>query len=188
MENNEQKHLALIAEMINTARQEFSDRTFIYLLWGWAVCVASLGEFLLIQMKFDGHAIVWVLMPLAAVLQVVLMSRQKKKEQVKTHVDKVMRYVWTAIGVSLAIVLFSGNILQSGTYPVLIMLYGIGTFISGGLMNLKPMMAGAICCWVIAFVAFHLRFEHQLLMLALSVMVSYIIPGHILKSRFRKNV
>jgi hypothetical protein len=189
MENKEQQHIELIAEMINTARQEFNDRSFIYLIWGWAVCIASLGEYTLMKMGSQYHAIFWaVLMPLAAIVQMVILARKKKKEQVKSHVDKMSKYLWTAVGISLLLVLFSANNLQLNTYPVLILLYGIGTFVSGGLMDLKPMIAGGICCWVIGFIAFYMKFEYQLLMLALSVIVSYIIPGYILKKRFRKNV
>lgn len=189
MENNEKQHLELIADMINTARKEFSDDSFIYLVWGWAVCIASIAQFVLLHMKSEYNALAWaILMPLAAIVQIVGLARQKKKERVKTHVDKVLGYVWMSVGISLGIVLFSQNTLQFNTYPVLIILYGIGTFISGGLMDLKVMKAGAICCWVIGAVEFYTKFEYQLLLLALSVILSYIIPGYILKNRFRQNV
>jgi hypothetical protein len=189
MENNEKQHLELIAEMINTARREFNDSSFIYLLWGWAICIASVSEFILVQMKNEYHYIGWVvLMPLTAIVQMVIMAKRKKTERVKTHVDKVSGYLWTAIGVSLGVVLFSQNNLQLNTYPILILLYGIGTFVSGGLMGLKPMIAGGVCCWVLAFIAFYMKFEYQLLILALSIIVSYIIPGYLLKNRFRQNV
>jgi hypothetical protein len=189
MENNEKQHLELIAGMINTARSQFNDRSFIYLTWGWAVCIASLGQYTLIKMNYQYNWLVWaVLMPLAAIVQLVLLYRKKRTENVKTHLDKVSKYLWAAISISLGLVLISSNNLQLGTYPVLIILYGIGTFVSGGMIDLKPMMAGGVCCWVIGFVAFYMNFEYQLLLLSLSVIVSYIIPGYILKSRFRKNV
>lgn len=188
MENNEKQHLALIADMINIARKEFSDDSFIYLLWGWTVCLAALAEYALIQMGKSYHAIVWLLMPVAAIAQVVFLFTRQKKERVKTHMDKILGFVWTAVGVGIALVLFSQNALRTNTFPALILLYGIGTFISGGIMKLKPMMIGAICCWIIAAVAFQVKFEYQLLLLSLSVLLSYIIPGHMLKNRFSKNV
>jgi hypothetical protein len=188
MENNEQQ-LQLIAEMINTARKEFNDSSYIFLVWGWAVCTASLAQYIMIRMNIEFNYLAWaILMPLAAVVQVAGQARQKKKERVKTHVDKILGYLWTAVVVSLLLVLFSANNLKLNTYPVIIFLYGIGTFISGGILNLKPMVAGGICCWVIGFAAFYLKFEYQLLLLAFSVIVSYIIPGYILKNRYRQNV
>lgn len=189
MESNEQQQLALIAEMIGTARKEFSDNSFIYLLWGWSVCVASLSEFVLIQMGKEYHAIVWaIFIPLALIGQVVFLVRQKKRERVKSHLDKVMGYVWTAVGSCIALVLLSGNKMQLSAYPMLIMLYGIGTFISGGLMKLKAMVLGGMSCWVIAAATFYVSFEYQLLLLSLSLILAYIIPGHILKNRFRQHV
>ena len=189
MEHNEQQQLALISEMISTARKEFSDNSTIYLIWGWAVCIASLAEFALIQMGKDYHGIVWLIfIPLALIAQIVFMVRQKKTERVKSHLDKMIGYVWIAVGVSMFVVLSSQNIMQLSTYPVLILLYGIGTFISGSMMKLKPMQAGAIGCWVIGLVTFHAPFEYQLLLLSLSLILSYIIPGHILKNRIRQNV
>ena len=188
MENTHQQQLELISEMINSAKKEFNDDSFIYLLWGWAVCIAALAEYALMQMNFTYHYIVWISMPVVAVVQMVVMSSRKKKEKVKSHIDEVLGYVWMAVGISIAAVLFSQGSLQNNTYPVLILLYGIGTFISGGIMKLKPMMAGAACCWAIGFAAFFVSFEYQLLLLSLSVIVSYIIPGHMLKNRFKKNV
>jgi hypothetical protein len=186
MENTEQQ-LALISQMISTARKQFTDNSFIYLLWGWAVALAALAEFALMEAKFGNHAIVWlVAIPVALVGQVVFLSRRKKKEQAVSHMDKVMGYIWVAVGASMAVVLSSQGVMQMSTYPALILLYGIGTFISGALMNLKPMQVGAVCCWIISAVAFHVTFEYQLLLLSLSLILSYIIPGHILQNRFRK--
>ena len=188
MENNEKDHLALISEMINIARKEFDDDSWIYLLWGWAVCLASLAEYALLMMGNKYHSIVWLLMPVAAIVQLVVSFRKKKTVRVKTHMDKVIGYVWISFGVCLVVVLFSQFVMRESTFPVLILLCGIGTFISGGIMNLIPMKVGGICCWVIGLVAFHVTFEYQLLLLSLSLILSYIIPGHLLKNRFKNNV
>lgn len=188
MENTEKQQLELITEMIHIARKEFSDNSFIYLLWGWSVCLASLSEFLLIQLGKGWHFAVWLIIPVVATVQIVTSMRAKKKEKVKSHMDRIIGYVWIAVGISLGVVLISQNFMQLNTYPVLILLYGIGTFISGGIMRLKPMMFGAACCWAIGLVAFHTTFEYQLLLLSLSLILSYIIPGHMLQNRFRKNV
>ena len=188
MENTHEQQLELISEMIDSARKEFSDDSFIYLLWGWAVCLAALGEYVLMQINYPHHYIVWISMPVVAVIQIFFLSARKKNEKVKSHMDRILGYVWMAVGINIAAVLFSQHSLQNNTYPVLILLYGIGTFISGGIMRHKPMMMGAACCWAIGFAAFFFAFEYQLLLLSLSVIVSYIIPGHMLKNRFRKNV
>jgi hypothetical protein len=189
MEYNEQQQLDLISEMIKSARQEFSDDSFIYLLWGWTVCIASLTEFIMIRMGNDMHGMVWlVFIPVAIIAQIIFLVRQKKREKIRSHIDKTIGYVWMAVGISMFVILGSMNILQAMTYPVLILLYGIGTYISGSMMRLKVMQAGAICCWIISAVSFYASFEYQLLLLSLSLILSYIIPGHMLKNRFKQNV
>jgi hypothetical protein len=188
MENTEKQHLELIAEMISSARKEFSDDSYIYLLWGWAVCIAAITQYVLVQMHSNYNGLAWLLMPLAAIVQLVASFIKKRKERVRSHMDKVIGYVWIAFGICLVIVLFSQDVMQLSTLPVLMLLYGIGTFISGGIMRHKPMIAGAICCWVLGAISFRLAKEQQLLLLALSVVLSYIIPGHMLQNRFKKNV
>lgn len=188
MENNEKQHLALITEMINIARKEYSDDSFIFLLWGWSICLASLAEYALLKTGSVYHAAVWFVLIPVVIVQIVYSARQKKQEKVKTHMDRVIGYVWISVGVSMGVVLSSQTVSPMSVYPFLILLYGIGTFISGGILDLKPMKTGAICCWAIALVAFHAPFEYQLLLLSLSLLLSYIIPGHLLQNRFRKNV
>jgi hypothetical protein len=131
---------------------------------------------------------VWLALPVVAVVQVVLQISQRKKAKVNTQLDKIIGYVWLADGICMGIVIVSGNVMQASAYPTLMMLYGIGTFISGSIMNFKPMQFGAVICWALAIVTFHVSFEYQSLLLPLGVIVAYIIPGHLLRKRFRENV
>lgn len=189
MENIEKQNLELIAQMIKTARNEYQDDSDIYLIWGWAVSLACIAQYLLLRMGKDGSGIVWlVALPAAFVMQAIVYFTKKRKEKVKTHNDKIIGYVWIAVGICIGIVLSSAGKLQESTSPILIMLYGVGTFVSGGIMRFRPMILGALCCWVISFISFWVNVENQLLLLPLSLMLSYIIPGHLLKNHLRKNV
>jgi hypothetical protein len=66
-------------------------------------------------------------------------------------------------------------------FPFFIMLYGLGTFVSGKLLQFTPLVIGAIVAWVLAIVAAYLPNEYQLLCGAGAIMVSYIIPAHLLR-------
>ena len=68
MENNEKDHLVLIADMITVARREFNDRSYIYLLWGWAVCLCALTEYALLKMGKEYHPVVWLALPFVSIL------------------------------------------------------------------------------------------------------------------------
>jgi hypothetical protein len=190
MESTPKQHLDLIAEMIQTARREYNDSSNIYLLWGWVVSIASILQFILIQMHHDSISwIGWaVLIPFALIAQVVMMIKMRGREKVQTHIDTIMGYLWTAFGVSLAIVLFSQGKLQESTFPMVLMLYGIGTFVSGGAIQFRALIIGGIFCWVFAIGCYFVHMEYQLLLLALAVIAAYIIPGYLLKIRYKKNV
>jgi len=190
MENTEKQQLELITEMIQTARTQFNDDSNIYLLWGWVVSIASLSQFIMIQIHYANlSGWPWViLVPTALIVQIVMMVNMKKKEKVKTYPEKIMGYLWTAFGISLGIVLFSQSRLQENTLSMVLMLYGIGTFVSGGAIKLRAMVIGGICCWILAIACFFVKVEYQLLLLALAVIAAYIIPGYLLKMRHKKNV
>ena len=41
--------LAIIESMINKAKNQFSENGHLYLLWGWAVFVCSIAQFILMN-------------------------------------------------------------------------------------------------------------------------------------------
>ncbi len=186
MELNEQKSLQLIEDMIKKAKDQYSDNGFLYLLWGWLVLLASLSHYFLLQSEADKPYLAWLLMPLGGVISAVYAMQAQKKSYHKTYTDDVMKYTWMAFLFTLGIVLFSMNKLQEYTYPMVILLYGIPTFISGGVLKFKPLIIGGSLCWILSILSMFQPFEYQLLLLAASVLSAYIIPGHLLRNQYLK--
>ena len=130
-------------------------------------------------------------MPLGGIVACVYGFTKRKKDlnRVKTFVDRAMAYVWIAFGVSLLIVLASGTKIGfEKIYPFILLIYGVGTFITGGIIKMKLLIFGGICCWVLSIIAFYVTFDVQLLLLAASIVIAYIVPGHVLNSNYRKDV
>ena len=123
-------------------------------------------------------------MTLGGIITMVYTARQKKKMRVKTHLDTFLGYLWTAFGVALFFVLaYMSKIGIEAAYPLILVVYGIGTFTSGGALQFKPLIIGGICCWILAVISAFVGFQVQLLLLSLAIVVSYIIPGHLLQAR-----
>jgi len=192
MENHEktlteQESLLLIGQMIQQARESVQENGFIFLLWGWLVLAASLTNYVLLYaFGYEHHYLPWpVLMTLGGLVSMIYARRQSKNESgVKTHLGTFMKYLWIAFGVSLAFVLlYMSKIGIEAGYPLILLIYGIGTFVTGGALNFRPLVIGGICCWILAVLATFFDFQVQLLLLSLAIVVSYIIPGHLLKSR-----
>jgi membrane protein implicated in regulation of membrane protease activity len=72
------------------------------------------------------------------------------------------------------------NIGPEGAYPIIMFLYGLGTFVSGGILKFRPLVWGAVGAWATGIAALFVTFQHQLILLAISVLVSYLIPGYLL--------
>ena len=69
---------------------------------------------------------------------------------------------------------------------MLMMIYGIWLFVSGGTLEFRPLIIGGILNWGLALISFYLDFEYQLLALAAAVLLGYIVPGYMLRSRYNK--
>ncbi|MBV9987446.1 MAG: hypothetical protein JO301_07195 [Chitinophagaceae bacterium] len=195
METNEkelstQESLQLIQSMINKTKNVVADDSFYFLLWGWLVFSCCLVQFYLkVYLEFPQHYYVWWLMPVGGIVSGIYGARQAKKIHVKSFVDESLDYLWIALGLSF-IVLVTVNILSGRAWDTAftyyIVLYAIGTFITGKLLRFKPLVIGGLSNFVIAIVSIKFRYEYQLLLGALAILTSYIIPGHLLRIRYLK--
>lgn len=181
---DEKESLRIISEMIETAKAEVRDDGFLSLLWGWLTFAASLIHYAMLSLSPKESYWPWlILMPSGAVITIVYLIRESKRSRVKTKIGDFLGAVWTAFSVALLLVLvFMSKLGPNNTYPIIIILYGIGTFLSGKLLSFKPLVIGGVLCWVIAGVSLFAEPSYRILLLALSLLISYIIPGHILKS------
>jgi hypothetical protein len=190
-------NIKIIEDMLYTAKKEVKDNGAFFLLWGWLVFVAAIGQSaihwlggdhqsfrIFSGLKVEMAGITWaVLMPLGAVLSIIVSRKQQKQERVRTWFDDVMKYLWISFGVVLFIILFAMGYLQVNLFPLIIALYGLGLFVTGGVLKFRPLIFGGIICWILAFVSLFLTGEYITLCLALSVLIGYIIPGYILQKQ-----
>ena len=55
-----EQSLELIGSMINKAKNKFGENGHLYLLWGWAILICSLAQFILFRyVKWEYHYMVW---------------------------------------------------------------------------------------------------------------------------------
>lgn len=180
--------LRLIQNMIQEAKQDLSDNSFDLLLWGWLVLVAALTHYGLLQIGYSKPWLAWpVLMGLGTVAAFVNGARRSRRERVRTALGDFMVYLWGGFGV-LMIMLIGVGIVSGWrlAYPLIIALYGLGTFATGGALRFRPLIWGGAVCWLLATVAFRAAFDTQLLLVAAAVLVAYVIPGHMLKNQYNR--
>lgn len=178
----------LIQEMITTAKKDVHNGSFYYLLWGWLVLIASLGHYMLeVVVGYPHPYVVWLLMLVGIGATIYKATRQARHQKVKTYLERFITHFWLAIFIAIMIML-AGAAFKTGydvAYPNIILIYGVGMFVSGAVFRFKPLVIGGIGSWIIAIVSFFVSFDIQLLLMALATLIGYLIPGYILKASFR---
>jgi hypothetical protein len=182
--------LELIQSMINKAKNHFSENGALYLLWGWVVLVCSLGQFILQVLKYEKPYLVWMLTWLVVLYMIFYLRRRVRLRNVKTYTDDILGYVWNTFAVMLFISFFIIFRFVPEPYRyvniIILLIYGMPTFLSGRILKFKPLVIGGICCWIMAILSGFAEYRYHPLFISAAVIIAWIIPGYILKSRYNQ--
>lgn len=182
---SEKQSLQIIEGMITSTRKDIADNGAFYLLWGYAVFVAALTHYYLFSINYELHFLPWpIIMPLAGVGSFIIGARMEKKVKMKTQLDVISQYVWAACfgGIALSIG-FMNKIGFENFQALIVIFYSIGLFISGGMYRFRPLIIGGVLAFACGTAMLLVSYEYQLLLSALSILISYIIPGHLLQRK-----
>jgi hypothetical protein len=198
----EQQSLQLITEMINKARNNVqkSSGTFM-IFWGCMVAVAALLNIALVYIlrhlslpvNLSFH-IWWMMLP-AWMVSFILQRKRDHAAIVKSHIDNIISSVWKAFGISMAIFLLIifglAYSLQEYSHffylinPIIILITGIGEFITAKACRFRPFLHGAIAMWTgslaCTLAVIWLSGNGvlvQFLILAICMVIGFIIPGY----------
>lgn len=186
-----EQSLQLIEGMINKAKNRFSDDSFLYLLWGWVILICSVGQFIILKFSlFNNSGMIWVLTWVAVVVQIIYLVKRKKKEKVKTYADELIGFLWMTFGISMLLLTYILGKTNTWAimYPVVLMMYGIPTFLTGVVMKFTPLKVGGISCWALSIIATFLAPIYMLLLVAIAMLTAWIIPGYLLRNLYKKQV
>lgn len=181
--------LSIISGMINHAKNRYSETGHLYLLWGFVIFACCITQFIMLYFFKDKNAYyIWYSTWIVAIYQFYYLFRKRKRERVKTYTDEIVGFVWLTFIICsfiLVYILIKNNTLHAINACVLVM-YGMPTFLSGVILRFKPLKMGGIICWLLAIAAMFTTYQYQLLLLALAVIAAWIIPGYLLRAKFKK--
>ena len=179
--------LALIRSKIETTKASIKDSSHYFLLWGWATMIGCLIQYVLLNIvHYRHHYYAWFITPVALIIHFYFIAIDHKTEKVKTYISQANSYLWMAIGFSFLVLAFIfSRIGWQYSFPFYILFYGMGTSVSGALLQFRPMVLGGASCFVLAAVAAYIPYDLQILLTAFAILISYIIPGHLLRARHR---
>ncbi|RYF88835.1 MAG: hypothetical protein EOO03_07470 [Chitinophagaceae bacterium] len=182
-----QQSLLVIQEMIGKARQSMGDNAKHFLLWGWVCFIACVSQFVLKTLvDYQQHYLVWLLTLPAAVVSIIMGRKQERSKTATSYVGESMKHLWIGMGIAFFVLSMILTRLGWGTniFPFFILLYGLGTFISGKFLQFNPFVWGGLAAWVLAVAATFFNYDYQMLFGAAAILISYIIPSYLLQ---RKN-
>jgi hypothetical protein len=181
-----EQSLQLIQSMIEKTKNNVKENGFYFLMWGWLVFIAALLNFILIRFTdFEQPYLAWCILIVGVVASIIKGVRDDKKEKAKTYLGEAMNYFGMTLGIlysGLAFVFGYYNLWEQ-SFPIYILLYGAGCFFMGSMLRFNLLKWSGLLCIPIMIGSVYVSYEWQLLFMALAVLVSYIIPGHILNAK-----
>jgi len=189
-ELNANQSLEIINAMINTAKNRLADDGFFFILWGWLVFSASIIHYYCLKANIQNGYIGWtILMPLGAIVSIIYGRKNSKKESATSYVHSYLAYLWSAFLAALIITLaFMPIHGVKSTYFFLMLLYGLATLVSGGMLAFRPLIIGSLFSFILAIASTFADINEQTIFIAGSIFCSYIVPGHLLKSKYKSQV
>ena len=184
--SNEQS-LQLINEMIGKAKRSYTTKGIASMVWGTLIIFCSMVTWVQVKFNFSIGFDIWLLILVALISQIYFSIKEKKDKKFVGHDEQTMTYVWTTFSICIFITSFYNSKYDSESSTTLIMmLYGIPTFITGGIFKFKPMIIGGIICWIISIISMYTSFQNDMLLMAACGLFAWLIPGIILWNRYKK--
>lgn len=188
---NERESFALIQSMINKAKNNYSESGTLYLVWGFVVLICSLTHFVLAYYFAYANAhYVWFATWGVFAYQVYYLSNKKKKVKVLTYTDEIISYVWlcfiACFFTMIFILMYTRNF--DLVLTVILVMYGIPSFLSGAILKIDLLKIGGIICWMLAVLSLFIPIEFHLLLISAAITIAWILPGLYMRKKYLKQI
>lgn len=180
-----EESLDMITSMIRQAKSNYQrGGSFYFLLWGWVVMLANITHYYFLNFtSFEYPYIAWLLTIPAGIISGIYGARQKSKSGITTPLERLYAHIWIAVGVGIAISLVFMQELGFSHSAVILLLAGMGTYISGQVLRFWPLAVGGVALAIACVVAFNVSVSDQYLVAAFGIFAGYLVPGYLLKSK-----
>lgn len=179
-----EQSLRLIESMIGQAKKSFSRVSFYFLLWGVLLILAMLATYFLRDADpAIGKGAPWGVAGFGGgLISMVYGARQGKRERVINPMDGLIGWLWASFVITMFITIAVSLTAQRDPGPMITLLTGIPTFMTGQVMRFRPLIIGGVIFWVAGAV---MHFTHDAFALTMiysgAMLFGYILPGLLLK-------
>ncbi len=188
-ELSNEKSLEIIHLMINQAKTNITDNGLSWLLWGTMIFLASVSTYIFIEIGSDSIFMGWNIFGLVTIVLLSYQVFKPKRKPVRTYVDDLLKLVNIGFFICIFTIIFSINVAVSPNsgFGFFLMIFAFLMLIQGGALRSRALMVGAAVNWAGAIAIFiNKDFKYDMLIMAAAVLAGYIIPGLILRARYKK--
>lgn len=179
-----EESLNIIGQAINTAHKETTGAAYYLILWG-----ALLTFFFLIHFihAFGNTGdwlmnLGWLVFPVGGLLSWWHTRKTDAVEKTKPVYDSVYLYAWGGVALCLGIVSLVTSVKGPGNVYifVLLLLFSLAAFITGGVSKFYPSLAGGVAGIVLSALILITKTPYHYLCAAAGIVVACLLPGLLL--------
>lgn len=193
-ESTAQQELSFIKKIMEDSRRIIVDDGLDFIFWGIVASTGLIITYLLIITE-KWEYIKWTWIVLIAIGWIFSISRGIKREKKKTaftFTGKILSATWAACGITMTIIGLIGIFTEAikGIYisPSVSLVLGIAYAVTGTVYKNKWIASLSIGWWIGSIFMFVLPGIHNILMMAIMMLVFQIIPGITLYNRYKKEL
>ena len=179
-----EQSLSIINQVLEKSKYRLFQNKFAFLFWGYFILTLALAHFTLLELDYKYHFAPWFLSPLGWIVMFFYYGRKRDTKPVVHFMGDLMARIWAVVGINILIVGFFGwSSLGQNVIGLIILLMSIGGLISGLILKFRPLIICSVLVNIVALLSiFLIPFEYHLLIMAASIILSCIIPGHLFPS------
>lgn len=186
---NPQESLRIIRETIDLAKNSFHENGFHFLLWGCLVVLCCSAHYYLdVVAQYPRPDLAWMAMTVVGLpVALIYEWRRGKRQKVNNLVHSWYGLVWLGFGISMIVTIPFAVRNGLSPIPMVLVLSGFATFMSGVLLRFRPLVVGAAIIWAGGLACLWLTPAQHLLVQAIVTALGYLVPGYMLHSQSRRS-
>ncbi len=180
---NPKESLALITDVINKTKENINHYSFVFLLWGWFLAIASIIRFLLTYFTdFKYPFLPFPILSVMAVIISIIFYTRTKSTNTETYLSFFLKRLWLGIMLGSILLVFASVVQKMQPSTFTLILGGIGTLVTGQVLKFKPLQIGGIILLISSVICCFIIDDYKFLMVGLAIIPGYLIPGYMLKN------
>lgn len=186
------EEIRVIKEMLEKTRRSTADSGTVFLVWGALLILGILGQYALAFAEmYSWIWLNWILFPgIGVVFSYVYWARREKEAGIKTYASMAAGYLGIGCGVAFVFVglIFPAfNVYSWGVIALLVtVVWGTYLFAAGGLLDWALLKWCGAVSWAVACGMVFIEEHYRALAFIPLILIGFILPGFIMRSRYRR--